>query len=149
MASSVPGLPTSGVLLPAVSDADAGIRLHAAGDAWVLLAGRSARIRINGEPLSLGCRVLQDRDELVSGRERSYYSTERLLRAEPFPDAEAAVFCARCKLRITPGTLAVRCQCGTWCHEMEDRRCWSYAATCPLCPQPTDADAGYNWEPAL
>ena len=122
-------------------------RLVASGHTSVLLAAPAARVRVNGVPLSLGCRVLRDRDEIVTGRTRAYFSTERLTRVEAFPGAEGAVFCARCHKPIEPGTPAVRCECGIWCHEKEGLRCWSYAETCPLCPHHTAADAGYNWEP--
>jgi len=147
MAGPALALSAAGELTAVPPADDAQIRLIASANDWVLLAVPAARIRINGEPLSLGCRVLRDRDEIVIGQVRSYFSTERLARVEPFPDTETAVFCARCRQQIQPGTPAVRCQCGTWCHETEDLRCWSYAETCPLCPHPTAADAGYRWEP--
>ena len=140
-------LSTSGELRAASAQDDARIRLLASSGDWVLLATPDARVRINGDPLGLGCRLLRDRDEIVVGHARAYYSTERLVRIEPFPESAAAVFCARCRQQIQPGTLAVRCQCGTWCHETEDLRCWSYVETCPLCPQSTALDAGYRWEP--
>jgi len=148
LAGSLLAMSTKGELSQATSSDSSPIRLRAAGSEWVLLAGPSARVRINGEPLALGVRVLRDRDEIVVGSARSYFSTERLASVDPFPDNLGVIFCARCKNKIDPGAPAVRCPgCGCWCHQREDLECWSYSPTCPLCDQSTALDAGYRWEP--
>ena len=148
MAGSLIALSTSGELRKVLPSAIAPIRLRAAGSEWVLLADPGARARINGEPLALGIRVLRDRDEIVLGGARSYFSTECLACVEPFPGAEVAVVCARCRQKIEPRSAAVRCPgCATWCHQTEDLPCWEYAPTCPLCSASTALDAGYRWEP--
>jgi hypothetical protein len=152
LAGSVLGLSERGEPFPVELTGDVPIRLRAVSEGWVLLAAQAARIRVNGELMRLGCRVLGDRDEIVlGGAARIFFSTERLAHIEPFPGVDnAAVCCARCQQRIELATLAVRCPgCGAWVHEAGNLRCWTYTPTCPLCPQPTAADAGYRWEPGL
>ena len=116
---------------------------------WVLYAAPAAEVEVNGRPLRLGMRVLQDRDAIsLGGRPPIFFSTEELARVGPFPVMATPVFCARCKQRIQAGTPAVRCpSCGHWCEESSTKPCWSYAPNCPLCDQPTSFDTGYRWTP--
>jgi hypothetical protein len=153
LAGAMLGLPAEGggEPLPVRPTDDVPVRLRAAGKDWVLLAAPAARVRVNGELLGLGCRVLRDRDEIALGGMRAYYSTECLPVVEPFPGASDVVFCARCRKPIEPGTPAVRCPgCNTWCHEIaEELNCWTYMPACPLCEQPTALDSDYRWRPEL
>ena len=139
----------SGALRPAAAGEAAPLRFHAAGnDAWVLLAAPRVAVRVNGGALAAGIRVLRDRDEIVLGGSRCFFSTERLAQVEPFPGAAGPVFCARCRQAVAQESAAVRCPgCGTWCHQREDLGCWTYGPKCPLCEQITPLDAGYRWEP--
>jgi hypothetical protein len=116
---------------------------------WVLLTNAACPVRVNGEPLLAGLRVLHDRDEILIGTQAPlYYSTEELARVEPFPGGEDAVFCARCRQPIQAGTSAVRCPaCGHWCEQSEIKPCWTYGPTCPLCDQATAFNAGLRWTP--
>jgi hypothetical protein len=123
---------------------------------WVLLARREADVLVNGRPLALGTRVLCDRDEIfVAGTEpaegrRYYYSTEQMARREVFERETASIVCPRCRQPIAPGNTVVRCpnpRCRTWHHQEEGLPCWTYAATCALCDQPTPLEAGYRWTP--
>lgn len=142
-------LPSSGELRPA-RDADAApLRLQAAeNDSWVLLARPMSVVRVNGSPVVAGMRVLRDRDEIVIGGSRSFFSTERLARVEPFPGSEGATFCPRCKQEIVKDSPAVQCPgCRSWYHQREDLGCWLYSPSCQLCDQSTPLDAGYRWEP--
>ena len=118
-------------------------------ESWVIKTQREASVSINGRPVYLGLRVLRDRDEIVlGGNVRLFFSTETELHVEPFPGAEHAVFCARCKQEITKGTPAVQCPgCGTWCEQTEEKPCWTYGPTCPMCDQPTALDSGFRWTP--
>ena len=128
---------------------EAAVRLLATGDGgWVLLARPLNSVRVNGRPVVAGLRVLRDRDEIVAGGARAFFSTERLTRVEAFPGGEGAVFCARCRQQMETETPAVRCPgCGSWCHQRDDLGCWLYAPACPLCDQATPLDAGYRWQP--
>ena len=116
---------------------------------WALFGGAAPGVRINGRSLLAGIGVLRDRDEiLIAGRARFYFSTEEFARVEPFPGGDGPVFCARCRQSIASGTPAVRCPaCGHWCEQSDDKPCWTYAATCPMCEQPTAFETGLRWTP--
>lgn len=122
---------------------------RAGGGSWVLLAGRERDVRVNGAALTLGVRVVSDRDEIfVAGTGTLYFSIESLARVETFPGAEQRLYCPRCKQEVKKDSQAVKCpQCLVWHHQSEELPCWSYAETCALCPQPTGMDAGYRWTP--
>ena len=121
----------------------------AGAETWVLLSVRAGGVRVNGVPLTLGVRVVADRDEIwVDGAGTFYFSAETLARVAPLPGTERTLYCPRCKLGVEAGSPAVRCpQCGVWYHGSEELPCWGYAETCALCPQPTDAGAGFRWTP--
>lgn len=116
------------------------------GEAWVLFG--DATVRVNGTPLETGIAVLHDRDEVMAGGARVFFSTERLTTVTIFEGADRAVFCPRCKLEITAGTPVVRCpSCGILHHESADYNCWTYTERCAMCDQPTALDAGYRFTP--
>jgi hypothetical protein len=124
------------------------LRLREARE-WILLSSSQDRVRVNGLKVASGIRVLSDRDEIrVEGVDTFFFSTERLAVIEPFPGAERAVFCPRCKQGFQEGALAVQCpQCKVWHHQSEELPCWTYSPTCALDDQPTDLDADYRWTP--
>jgi len=128
------------------------------GEAWAVLAGAPAAALVNGLPVSVGIRVVADRDEIrVPGVGRFFFSTERLAGPEPFPAGREPVFCPRCRKAIESGSLAIRCpRCGVWHHHAapggadsaaEAMSCWTYTETCAMCDQPTALDAGFQWTP--
>jgi hypothetical protein len=123
---------------------------------WLLLARKQARVQVNGAPLVLGARILCDKDEILVQSNGSaaalhcYFATER--RAEVIVADGPEVRCPRCKQPIEKGQMAVRCpnpECRALHHQDERSGlcCWSYAATCTLCPQDTRLDANYRWSP--
>lgn len=116
---------------------------------WHLLATPSSRIAVNGLPLLDGMRTLSDKDEIrIPAAGALFFSTERLAQVEPLPVAGHEVSCPRCRQPIAPESPAVRCPgCEVWHHGSAELPCWSYAATCALCQQPTAADAGFKWTP--
>ena len=120
---------------------------------WVLLAQGEDNLRVNGLPLPLGIRVLRHRDEIRLGSlGTAFFSTETLARVVEYP-GPTAVECARCRVEIQKGFLAVQCpNCDVWFHEGpdeagKDRPCFTYAPTCVYCPHGTRLDAGYQWSP--
>jgi len=121
----------------------------AGGEAWVALASPGTPLRVNGQPLLTGVRVLADRDELqIMGRGRAFFSNERLARITPYSGPDEVVTCARCQQPIERGMVTVCCPaCQRWHHQEPTRNCWTYAATCAVCGQPTPLDAGYRWTP--
>jgi hypothetical protein len=133
-------LPASILLLP-TGEADC---------KWVLVAGSTAEVSINGLPLVAGIRVLSDKDEISFSSLDSYYyySSESLAKVENFPASEQTLFCPRCKQEITDGELAVRCPaCKVWHHETEELNCWTYSDGCALCAHPTEMNASFRWTP--
>lgn len=115
---------------------------------WVLLADGPV-VMVNGERVVTGIRVLSDRDEIrVADNPPLWFSTETLPAVEPFPGADRAAYCPRCKLTIQPGAPAVRCpSCGVYHHQFEDRPCYTYAPSCAACGAPAELGGGYRWIP--
>lgn len=117
---------------------------------FVLLAHRG--VRVNGQALDLGIRSLQDRDEIMIGPDRVFFSAEAMAEVVPFPGLDGgACFCARCSTEIATGSPAVCCPgCGAWSHQSDELPCFHYekAATCPRCDQSNAADAEFRFHPA-
>ena len=117
---------------------------------WVLLAGETTSLRVNGSSVVAGIRALGDRDEIRgSSVERCFFSTEHPVAVVPSPDGEQPLFCPRCHLAIDPGTPAVRCPvCGVWHHQNDaEGPCWTYSEECAVCQHDTDLSCGYRWSP--
>ena len=120
----------------------------ASQETWVCLEGNEQDVRINGEQLPLGLRVLRHKDEILIAAQRLFFSTERLARVESFTGAAPADRCPRCTQPIPAGGAAVQCPaCGGWHHQSADLPCWTYTAHCALCDQPTALNADYGWTP--
>jgi hypothetical protein len=117
---------------------------------WTLLSGRGASVRVNGRLLALGIRALEDKDEILAGGHRMFFSAEELARVVAFPGLAQPAFCPRCKQKIEPSDLAVCCPtCRAWSHQSEKFPCWTYDKSCALCQQQSTAlDAGFNFNPA-
>jgi hypothetical protein len=121
-------------------------------DPWAVLGGDSGALRVNGEPVALGIRVMTDRDALFAeDGSVSFFSDEEPAQVVAFPGLAGGKpgTCARCRNPIAVGDLAVKCPgCGAWTHQSEEFPCWSYegAETCPLCDQPNIIGA-YRWAP--
>jgi hypothetical protein len=112
---------------------------------WVIIASPDVQLRVNGET-TVGLRALVDRDEIRMDEQTFYFSTERLASVVAF--AGPPLPCARCKLQIQPGSLAVSCpNCSLWHHQSAEYPCWTYADYCSICPCGTDLTAGYQWTP--
>ena len=115
---------------------------------WALIATAESEVFVNGLPLIVGLRLLDDTDQIRVGDCNYFYSTETLACIEPMPAASQRLFCVRCKQGIEEGSPAVKCpQCGLWCHQSDQLPCWSYSETCAMCSQPTRLDADYRWTP--
>ena len=117
---------------------------------WIAFVPADFRLLHNGQPVPAGLRMLAHGDALavVPGMP-AYFSTEEVPCVDTYEENEA-LSCPRCKLEITRPQTVVRCPaCGVIHHELEDRGCWTYAAKCALCPQPTALDAELRWSPEL
>lgn len=116
----------------------------AGADVGVLFAGET--VRVNGIAVRHGIVVLRDRDEIVAGTERMFFSTERAARVDSF--LGNSISCGRCGSAIGEGDDSVTCpSCGTVSHESAELPCFTYGPTCPKCPQPSDLSAGFLWSP--
>src|SRR5438094_4726304 len=62
-------------------------------DVWILVGPPS--VRVNGDPLDTGIRVLRDRDELRAATSRTFFSTQTLPAIDPFPGSAQPTFCPR------------------------------------------------------
>lgn len=117
--------------------------------AWLLLAGPSAQVRVNGADLPLGLRILRDQDDVTVAGRRLFFSSEQLAVVAPFVGLDQPAFCPRCKQPLQAGEAAVPCpRCRAWHHQTETFPCWTYDEHCALCHQQATAlDAGYAWMP--
>jgi hypothetical protein len=114
----------------------------------ILLSNGSAIVRVNGEALLLGIRVLRDRDAIrIGASEPIFFSTESLPRITRYIE-DRIVPCARCRTEIALDEPAVKCpRCAAWHHQHDEMPCWTHADTCAACQQPTPLDGGYQWSP--
>ena len=128
-----------------------------AAEQWVLTGGGQKPVYVNGERVVTGVCVLRDRDEILYGVSRVFFSTERLPQVQPFPGAEQPIACARCRQVVVAGSLTVQCagaNCGLWFHQTEELPCWTgYSSqrfkTCAMCDCPAVLypDADFRWTP--
>lgn len=139
-AESSPGS-TDGLRLLRIADGDG-------PPAWLLLSPSRRTVRVNGQALPLGARVLRDKDELrFAGSAPLYFSAEELTVVEAYPGPHT-VDCPRCLQPIEPGTEAVRCTgCRLWYHQRPDRSCFTYAEACTTCGAETRLIEELQWNP--
>jgi hypothetical protein len=109
--------------------------------AALLTRGTPEPCLLNGFP-PLAAAVLEDRDELVVGREVAYFGSFGAAVGERFAEAAGPAPCARCKGAIAPGDAVTRCPAcraphheGTLAGEPDEvRRCFSYfGEPCAAC----------------
>ena len=118
------------------------------GPNWYILSPSDVQVRVNGERLLLGSRLVKHRDEIVVDGHRFFFSTERLAAVGNLPALGHAVHCARCKQPVEQGSLAVSCPgCGAWHHQSDALACWCYDAKCALCDSVTELGGGFRWTP--
>jgi len=120
----------------------------APGDTWAAIVPEGISLLLNGQPVPAGLRVLAHGDSLAADAVAPvYFSTEETPCIETFAGPEP-LSCPRCKSGILRGQAVVHCPaCGVVHHELEDRKCWTYAESCALCPQLTALDTGLRWSP--
>jgi hypothetical protein len=134
-------------LYPVVQGAERGALLMAAPGSWV---------RVNGQPILGGARVLDHKDEILVTGGRLFFSLETTPTVVPFriPEGTRAPTCPICRGPIKDGMAAVQCPgCARWFHQMEAaegrpaKPCWTYAPTCRFCSHPTPFAAEAAWRP--
>lgn len=121
-----------------------------------VIASAGVPVRVNGQPIPGGFRVLEHRDEILVGAVRYFFSAQSVPVVSVFrPEAGARLpTCPVCRGPIREGDQAVRCPgCGRWFHQLDaagDRRakhCWTYSPTCRFCSQPTTLTEEALWRP--
>ena len=116
----------------------------------MLLVREGVRVRVNGEPVLGGVRVLDHRDEILVRTDRFLFSAQTAPLVIPFapaPDQRPPV-CPICRGPVRAGMQAVACPgCGRWFHQLDDKPCWTYAPTCRFCQHPTPLDEAATWRP--
>jgi hypothetical protein len=124
----------------------------------LLLVRSGVWVRVNGQPVLGGMRVLDHKDEILAGSTRFYLSLETTPTVVLYqvPPGGRAPTCPICRGPIREGTPAVQCPgCGRWFHQVdaaEDRPakpCWTYAPTCRFCAHPTSFAAEAAWRPEM
>jgi hypothetical protein len=134
-----------------------GVRVVSVAGGAVLLARPGQRVRVNGEPVPGGLRVLEHQDEiLLADGQRLFFSAESRPEVEPFHASDSrATRCAVCRGPLLEGQAAVRCPgCSRWFHQEEaadDRPaklCWTYSDKCRFCNHPTALAEAAQWRPA-
>ena len=116
---------------------------------WALVTSALSDVRVNGRAVESGLCVLADRDEIRSGSEIHYFSTETLAAVEAFQGTGRPVYCGRCRQMIVEGSPSVRCPCcGVYYNQSDSLPCWTYSGKCTFCGHPTALDtAGFTWTP--
>jgi hypothetical protein len=121
----------------------------------VLLARDGVWVRVNGEVVLGGMRILEHKDEVLVEDLRLVFSQESTPVITPFVvvAGQRPPTCPICRGPIRDGMHAVQCPgCGRWFHQQEGdgqpaRPCWTYAATCRFCQHPTAFDTESAWRP--
>lgn len=137
-----------------------GIQVHVLGAARgaALLVQPGLWIRVNGEPVLGGLRVLEHKDEILLQGKRFYFSSESAPVRVAYRVSEGGrpPTCPICRGPIKDEMQAVCCPgCGRWFHQLDatpDRPakpCWTYALTCRFCSHPTAFSAEAVWRPDM
>jgi hypothetical protein len=115
-----------------------------------LLVRPGIRVRVNGELVLGGLRVLEHKDEVLAGWVRLCFSGETapILVSFAPADKQRTAVCPICRGPIREGMQAVQCPgCGRWFHQLDAKPCWTYAPTCRFCNHPTSFAAEAGWRP--
>lgn len=126
------------------------------GGGMGLLVRPGLPVRVNGQPVLGGLRVLDHRDEILVGPRRFFFSAEStpvrvLFRLD---EGQRPPTCPVCRGVLHEGDQAVCCPgCDRWYHQVEAepgrraRPCWTYAESCRFCNHPTALTANAGWRP--
>jgi hypothetical protein len=116
----------------------------------LLLVRPHAWVRVNGLPVLGGARVLEHKDEVLTRQGRACFSAESAPVVVPYrtPEGSRGATCPVCRGPIRDGMDAVQCPgCGRWFHQLDAKKCWTYAPTCRFCTHPTAFAAEAAWRP--
>ena len=131
-----------------------GVRLvpfrHNGDCGTALLLEHGATAVVNGEAVH-DMVLLSDRDEIVVGLQRIYFSNESLPTVSVFQledGSKRRPNCGVCRGAVQDGDLVVLCpRCGRPFHQSEGREHWTYRAECPFDGHPTSLTGESAWKP--
>jgi hypothetical protein len=121
-----------------------------------LVAGSDVPIRVNGQAIAGGFRVMHHKDELVMGAERMFFSAEStpVVEAYRHDESRRRPRCAVCRAEVLDGQSVVRCPgCSRVYHQIAasddapEKPCWTYAPKCRFCEHPTSLSGEPSWRP--
>jgi hypothetical protein len=127
-----------------------GIGLLALRQGAALFVRDGVRVRVNGEPIVGGLRLLEHRDELLTEAGRCVFSGQSapVVTAFALAGGERVPTCPVCRGPVRDGMTAVLCPgCGRWAHQSDTRPCWLYAPACRFCNHPTSFAGEAAWRP--
>jgi hypothetical protein len=112
-------------------------------------------VRINGEPVLGGLRILEHKDEILAATVRLCFSQETTPVVVTFATSgQRPPICPICRGPVRDGMQAVQCPgCGRWFHQRDAegqqpaKPCWTYAPTCRFCRHPTSFAGDAAWRP--
>ena len=116
----------------------------------VLLARSGVWVRVNGEPVLGGMRILEHKDEVLAGDARLVFSQQGVpvVVAYAPPNGGRSPTCPVCRGVVREQALSVQCPgCARWFHQEGTKTCWTYAAACRFCNHPTAFDDAAAWRP--
>jgi hypothetical protein len=133
------------------------LAFRAGAEAGVALLVRTGvLVRVNGQPVVAGLRLLEHQDEILVRGARFFFSAESTPVQVAFRlEAGArAPTCPVCRGAIWDGDQAVQCPgCTRWFHQLDAagtrraKHCWTYAARCRFCNHPTSLSGEPGWTP--
>jgi hypothetical protein len=114
-----------------------------------LLVQPSVRVRVNGERVLGGIRLLNHKDEILLDARRFVFSSESTPTVVTFTlNQERSPICATCRGPVKSGMAVVQCPgCGRWFHQLPAKPCWTYSDQCRFCQHPTALSAAAAWKP--
>lgn len=107
-------------------------------------------VRVNGEAVLGGMRLLEHQDEVLTEAGRWYFSAQSapVITTFSLPTGGRVPTCPVCRGPVREGEPAVQCPgCGRWAHQAEARACWAYAPACRFCNHPTSFADEATWRP--
>lgn len=116
-----------------------------------ILLERGVSAVVNGDPV-FDLAVLADRDEIIVGKQRLYFSDESMPAVTVFhlEAGKRRPKCPACRGHILDGEQIVVCPrpgCGRPYHQSENREHWTYRPECALCGHPTSLTGESAWSP--
>jgi hypothetical protein len=116
----------------------------------VLLTRPEVWVRVNGEPVLGGMRIIEHKDEVLAGDIRFVFSQQGVPVVVGYTPVAGGRLptCPVCRGVVREASASVQCPgCGRWFHQEGAKTCWSYAPTCRFCNHPTSFDDESAWRP--